>query len=325
MNVNNIIRDLRRNIKLQPFSVHCSTITPSIPATPEFFNTIIPTLKLILRAFKRAGFSHTLSQWGELTMFSQEMGLEVMLRIQPNTSYMSHISSQVLEKQGYQVVDAYTPRKPLTLRYFYCGTKSKWREIAFDFQVSTIDSAYINFIQPILCNSKPFRGRLKSPVIDQQFNESVAAEIITALARYADKHCTRAYGLRQINKLLLSEYIRDCFVGNYGVILLTGTFRRSHIIQWHEQDIKLLRKYFPEFLSQYEFKCLSIASEIILGDEHQFLLEVLDKALIKQFRSIEEAEQWLSQDKYITESMPPLSKLGNIEDINKIVNFVLNR
>jgi hypothetical protein len=70
MNINNIIRSLRHSLKFHPISVYCSGAQPSISANKEFFNEILPTLKLLLKAFKLSGFVGNLSRWGELTLFS---------------------------------------------------------------------------------------------------------------------------------------------------------------------------------------------------------------------------------------------------------------
>ena len=112
MNINNVIRALRQSRKLQPISIYCSHIEPSIPDNKELFDEMTPTLKLLLKAFKHAGFKDNISKWGELKMFSSQLGLEVLLRIEPNASYMSRVSQTALEKDGFDVLEVIEPRQP---------------------------------------------------------------------------------------------------------------------------------------------------------------------------------------------------------------------
>ncbi len=105
MNINNVIKTLRQSQKLQAVSVYYSQAQPSIPANREFFEEITPILKLLLWAFKQAHFEAYISKWGELSLFSQALGFEILIRIEPNTKYMCQASQSALEKNGYQVLE----------------------------------------------------------------------------------------------------------------------------------------------------------------------------------------------------------------------------
>lgn len=97
MNVNNVLRSIRQSRKLLPISIYGSDIKPCIPANKQSSDEIIPALKLILKAFKTACFTAYVSKWGELGMYSVSLGIEVLVQVSPNLSYMSKANTGIIE------------------------------------------------------------------------------------------------------------------------------------------------------------------------------------------------------------------------------------
>jgi hypothetical protein len=319
MNINNVIKALRQSRKLQAVSIYYSEAQPSIPASREFFDEITPTLKLLLKAFKQAYFEAYISRWGELTLFSQRLGLEILIRIEPNTQYMSQVSKTLLEKNGYQVLDVQVPRNTFVLNYFFCGTKSKWRQIPFDLNFDSVESVYIIFVQPIIKISKGFQGRLQSSLQQTTGKHLVTQNTVYAFARYAANTMSKVYGLAQYCTLSESKYVGECFFGSYGAILVTDYWQGLHLFRWHKNDLTYLRKHIPEMFEPHSITCSSISDVTVNDDEHLFLLESLDKALFKKHGELDEAENWLNEPQYFTDKMAPRLLLNSIEGATKIL------
>lgn len=49
--------------------------------------------------------------------YSQALGFEILIRIEPNTKYMCQASQSALEKNDYQVLEVQIPRMPFVLKY----------------------------------------------------------------------------------------------------------------------------------------------------------------------------------------------------------------
>jgi hypothetical protein len=323
MNINNVIRALRQSLKLQPISIYCSQAQPSLPANREFFDGLTPTLKLLLKAFKQADFTGYLSKWGELNMFSPTLGLEILIRIEPNISHMSKVSTVALKKNGYDVLEVHMPRKPYVLSYFFCGTKSKWRQIFFDTEFTSVESVYAEFIQPILKASKPFQGRLKTSLQLEKNTNFATHDTVYAFARFATNYIGNVYGLTQFCSISESKYVRECFVGNYGAVLFTDIWREMQTIKWQKNDRKFIEKHIPEMLEQYTIICPSIAGVSAENPEHQFLLEALDKAMLKVYEGADAAEVWLNQKNYSTDKKPPNLLLSDMDGTIKVLSVAV--
>jgi hypothetical protein len=321
MNINNVIKALRQSQKLQAISVYYPLAQPSIPANREFFEEITPTLKLLLKAFKQACFEAYISRWGELALFSRTLGLEILIRIEPNTKYMSQASKTLLEKNGYQVLEVQLPRKPFVLNYFFCGTKSKWRHISFDLNFKSVESVYIAFVQPIIKIGKGFQGRLKSSLQVTTDKHFVTQNTVYAFARYATNTMSKVYGLAQFCTVSESKYVRECFFSSYGAILLTEYWQGLQIIRWQKNDLTYLRKLIPEMFKPYEIACSSISEVNAENDEHLFLLESLDKVLLKKYNKLDEAEKWLNEPQCFTDKKAPKVLLNSIEDAFQVLSI----
>lgn len=323
MNINNVIKALRQSRKLQPISVYCPQAQPSVPANREFFDEITPILKLLLKAFKQAGFSDCLSKWGELTLFNSTMGIEILIRMEPNTSYMSKVSLAAIKKNGYEVLEIHSPSKPLVLNYFFYGTKSKWRQIPFDLEFSSVESVYIEFIQPMLQASKPFQGRLKTSLQLEKNKHFATKETILAFARYASNNIASVHGLAQLNQIFVSKYVRECFFSDYGAVLFTDYWHGIQIITWHKNDRTFLEKHIPEIFEPYRITSESIARVSEENEDHQFLLEALDKALLINLKDVGEVELWLNDKQYFTDEKVPIRLLDTLEGTFKVLSTVV--
>jgi hypothetical protein len=323
MNINNVIKALRQSQKLQAVSVYNPEAKPSIPANREFLDEITPTLKLILKAFKQACFEAYISKWGELSLFSQTLGLEIFIRIEPNTQYMSQASKTLLEKNGYQVLEVQMPRKQVVLNYFFCGTKSKWRQIAFDLNVESVESVYITFVQPIIKISKGFQGRLKSSLQTTTDEHFVTQNTVYAFARYATNNMTKVYGLAQFCKVSESKYVREGFFSSFGAMLFTDYWQGLQIIRWQKNDLTYLRKHIPEMFTPYNIACSSISDVNAENGEHLFLLESLDKGLFKKYSELEEAENWLNEPQYFSDEKAPRLLLISLEGASKVLSTIV--
>lgn len=323
MNINNVIRELRQSRKLQPISVYCSHVAPSIPDNKELFDEMTPVLKLLLKAFRQASFTENVSKWGELKMFSSQLGVEVLLRIEPNTSYMTRVSLTALEKGGFDVLEVTEPRKPFVLKYFFCGTKSKWRQVQFDYSFTSVESIYAEFIQPILKFSKPFQGRLRSPLHSKMGKQLMLEENIYAFARYAKNHESNTYGLIKVYNIFEHKYVRECFVSSLGAVIFTDYWSGTLVIPWHNSDYKFLKRYIPEDFVPYFRECESVSQISAENTEHEILLEVLDRALMKKFSCIEETEQWLNEKQYSTDKKAPKHLLETTEGIAKVLTALV--
>lgn len=323
MNINNVIKALRQSRKLAPISVYYSNIQPSIPADRELFDEVMPILKLLLKAFKKAGFSDYLSKWGELTLFSPTLGLEIMISIEPNSSYMSAISMAAIEKNGYEVLEVQLPSKHFVLNYFFCGTKSKWRQIPFDLHITSVDSAYIEFILPLLSASKPFQGRLKSSFQLDKNKQFVSKDSVYALACYAIKNSNSVYGLAQLCHFFESKYVRECLVGRYGAIIATDQWRGINSVRWQKNDIKFIEKFLPEILEHYHTVSVSIRSVLPIDNEHQFLLEALDKELQQKYYEIGDVDNWLNTKCYFADNGPPNALLSSKNGTERLLSAII--
>lgn len=319
MNINNVIKALRQSRKLQAVSIYYSEAKPSIPANRKFFDEIISTLKLLLKAFKQAYFEAYISRWGELTIFSQTLGLEILIRIEPNTQYMSQVSKTLLERNGYQVLDVQVPRHPLVLNYFFCGTKSKWRQISFDLNFESVESVNIAFVQPIIRISKGFQGRLQSSLQETADKHLITQNTVYAFARYAANTMSKVFGLAQYCEVSESKYVRECFFGSHGAILITDYWQGLQLIRWHKNDLSYLRKHIPEMFESHSITCSSISDVTVKDDEHLFLLESLDKALFKKYGELDEAESWLNEPQYFTDKLAPRLFLNSVEGAIKML------
>lgn len=323
MNINNVIKALRQSQKLQAISVYYSQARPSIPANRKFFDEITPVLKLVLKAFRQANFEAYISRWGELSLFSQTLGLEILIRIESNTKYMSQASEPLLEKNGYHVLDVEIPRMPFVLNYFFCGTKSKWRQIPFDLNFESDESVYITFIEPIINISKGFQGRLSSS-LQKTINEHfVSQNTVYAFARYATNSMTKVYGLAQFCKISESKYVRECFFNSYGAVLFTDYSQGLQVIIWHKNDTVFIEKYIPEMFKPHQIACSAIAQVQVEGEEHQLLLESLDRSLLQKYNEIDKAEDWLNEAQYFTGNQAPRFLLDSNESAFKVLSIAL--
>lgn len=323
MNINNVIKALRQSLKLQAISVYYPEARPSISANRKFFDEISPTLKLILKVFKRVHFEAYVSRWGELSLFSQTLGLEILLRIEPNTKYMSHASELLLKKSGYHVLDVEIPRMPFVFNYFFCGTKSKWRQIPFDLNFESDESVYITFIEPIINISKGFQGRLSSSLQQITNEHLVSQNTVYAFARYATNTMTKVYGLAQFCKISESKYVRECFFSSYGALLFTDYAQGLQVIIWHKNDTAFIEKHIPEMFKPHQIACSAIAQVQVEDEEHQLLLESLDRSLLQKYNEIEKAEDWLSDAQYFTDNKAPRLLLDSREGAFKVISIAL--
>jgi hypothetical protein len=323
MNINNVIKALRQSLKLQAISVYYPHARPSIPANRKFFDEITPTLKLILKVFKQAHFEAYVSRWGELSLFSQNLGLEILLRIEPNTKYMSQASELLLEKNGYHVLDVEIPRMPFVLNYFFCGTKSKWRQIPFDLNFESDESVYITFIEPIMNISTGFQGRLSSS-LQKTINERlVSPNTVYAFARYATNNMTKVYGLAQFCKISESKYVRECFFNSYGAVLFADYAQGLQVIIWHKKDIAFIEKHIPQMFKPHQIACSAIAKIQVEDEEHQLLLESLDRSLLQKYNEIDKVEDWLNEAQYFTGNQAPIFLLDSSEGTSRILSVAL--
>ncbi|MFQ3249107.1 MAG: hypothetical protein ACI9O6_000911 [Glaciecola sp.] len=319
MNINNVIRTLRQSQKLQAISVYYRDAYPSIPANREFFEKISPLLKLLLKAFKQINFEAYVSRWGELRLFSKVLGIEVLIRIAPNTQYMSQVSKTHLDNDGYQVLEVQTPRKGLVLSYFFCGTKSKWRHIPFGSEFTSIDSVYVAFVEPIIKASRGFQGRLQSSLSNTIKGNDITQNMVYAYAKYAANNVSKAYGLGQFCSIAESKYVRESFFSRYGAMLFIDYRQGLQIIKWHKNDLNYLTKYTPEMFEPYQIACSSISEVTIKDDEHLFLLESLDKILLQKYGGGNEAENWLDEPQYYTDRKAPRVLLSSVEEASKLL------
>jgi len=321
MNVNNVLRSIRQSRKLLPISIYGSDIKPCIPADRQFFDKISPALKLLLKAFKTAGFTAYVSKWGELGMYSASLGIEVLVQVSPNLSYMSKANTDIIENVGYEVVDIEIPRKPFVLSYFFLGTASKWRHIPFDTELMSVESVYLSLIEPILKTSKSFRGRLKASLLQQKGGE-LTHDTLYRFACYANCHVRTAYGLAQFRKLSDEKYVSKCFANKHGAVLLTHSWPKALIVNWCKNDLSFLEKYLPEILLPDEIQCPSLRSIRTECNDHKLLLEALDDALLIANDSTISAEEWLSQRRYISDKKPITTLLSTSEGIIKLLSLL---
>ncbi|APE07036.1 hypothetical protein BM528_15650 [Alteromonas sp. RW2A1] len=321
MNINNVIRALRQARKTQPISIYCKDAKPCVPADRSFFDEITPVLKLLLKAFKVAGFTAHVSRWGELALHSPTLCIEILIRISPNINYMNRVSAKKLEDTGYEVVEVEPPRKPFIVSYFFNGTASKWRYIPFDNEFVSVESAYTAFIAPMLKTSKPFQGRLQTSLL-QKKNESLPSEsTFYAFARYAAIHINKTYGLSQVSEIVDKKFVHTAFFGSYGALLLTHDWHGATTVIWHDKDRDFLAKYIPEILAPYAVNCPSISQAYTEDTEHQFLLGSLDKALLDKYGSVTSAENWLEEKHYFTDKKPPKELIQTSSGVMKLLTF----
>lgn len=295
MNVNNVLRSIRQSRKLLPISVYGSDIKPCIPADREFFNVINPALKLILKAFKTSGFTAYVSKWGELGMYSASLGIEILVQVSSNLSYMSKANTESIKNKGYEVLEIEVQRNPFVLSYFFLGTASKWRHISFDTELTSVESIYLNLIEPILKVSKPFYGRLKDSLLKQKDEAIISHDTLSAFAHYASYHVDKAFGLAMYRKLTDEKYIYKCFANNYGAVLLTHSWPSVFVVNWSKKDLKFFEKYLPELLFPLELQCPSLNDIQPESPEHALLLYSLDNALLTTQETVTCAEIWLAQ------------------------------
>lgn len=322
MNINNVIRALRQARKTLPISIYCKDAQPCMPADRAFFDEITPVFKLLLKAFKVAGFTAHVSRWGELALHSPTLCIEVLIRISPNINYMNRVSAKKLEDNGYEVIDVEPPRKRFIVSYFFNGTASKWRYTPFDTEIASVESAYTTFISPILKTSKPFQGRLPTSLLRKK-NESLPSEnTFYAFARYAASHVHKAYGLSQVCKVVEEKFVHTVFFGNYGALLLTSDWHGATIVIWHNKDRDFLAKYIPEVLEPYAVHCPSISQAYTEDAEHQFLLESLERALLNKYGSVSGAESWLEEKHYFTVKKTTKELLHTSSEVMKLLSRI---
>lgn len=323
MNVNYVLRSIRQSRKLLPISIYGSDITPCIPANKQISDEIIPALKLILTAFKTAGFTAYVSKWGELGMYSASLGIEVLVQVSPNLSYMSKANTSIIENVGYEVVDIEIPRKPFLLSYFFLGTASKWRHIPFDTESMSVESFHISHIEPILKTSKSFQGRLKASRL-QQKGKALSHDTLYRFACYADCHIQTAYGLAQFRKLSDEKYVSKCFANKDGAVLLTHSWPKAVIVKWFPNDLKFFEKYLPEIFLSYEIRCPTLSCITPECSEHKLFLDALDEALLVANDSIASTEEWLSRAHYLADKKPVKTLLSSREGTIKLLTYFSN-
>ena len=313
---------MRQARKVQPISIYCKDAQPCIPADRAFFDEIIPVLKLLLKAFKVAGFTAHVSRWGELALHSPTLCIEILIRISPNIDYMNRVAAKKLEDLGYEVVEAEVPRKPYTVGYFFNGTASKWRYIPFDKEFVSVESAYTAFVAPMLKNSKSFQGRLKQPLLKAQEETFISQSAFYAFARYAANHVNKASGLSQVCEVMHEKFVHTVFFGNYGALLLTHDLHGVITIIWHEKDREFLTKYIPNVVAAYSISCPSLSHATASDTEHRFLLESLDKALLNKYGTVTDTENWLEVKHYLADKKPLKELLHNASGVKKLLSTI---
>lgn len=323
MNVNNVLRSIRLSRKLLPISIYGADVKPCIPADRQFFDVISPALKLLLKAFKTAGFTAYVSKWGELGMYSASLGIEVLVQVSPNLSYMSKANTDIIENVGYEVVDIDIPRQAFVFSYFFLGTASKWRHIPFDTEPMSVESVYISHIEPILKTSKSFQGRLKASQL-QQKSKALSHDTLYRFACYADCHIQTAYGLAQFRKLSDEKYVNKCFANNHGVVLLTHSWPKASIVNWCKNDLKFFEKYSPEMLAPNKIQCPTLNNISTECNDYKLLLEALNSALLLVNDSVISAEEWLNQPLYLSDKKPRKNLLHSSSDIIKPLSLLEN-
>lgn len=321
MNITNAIKALRQSRKLQPISVYNPSVHPSIPVRRDLFEKLTPILKLVLKAFNTAGFTHSVSRWGELSFFSPVLGIEILIRFEENTSYMVSISDANIQENGFDLKTVNIPSQPFVLKYLFCGTKSKWRQIAFDLGLNSIDAT---FVLPILKESQTFQGRLKARIYSNEYNKDISCDSIYAFCRYAANHINNAFGCNQISYIFESMYVRGCHVNTYGALLCTSQWWDLQVIKWSKHDVAFLKNHFPEVLQPYTFRLQTIKRIKPQSDEHELMLETLELALIQKYVDINEAESWLEKKHYFCNKSAPKLCLETIATTKKIVLYVMN-
>lgn len=73
----------------------------------------------------------------------------------------------------------------------------------------------------------------------------------------------------------------------------------------------------------YEIGCLTISDVAVENSEHLFLLECLDKELLKKYDELDEAENWLNEPQYFTDEKAPRLLLNSIEGASKVLAMIV--
>ncbi|MGQ8367364.1 hypothetical protein [Glaciecola sp. 1036] len=321
MSIYKTVRDLRKSQSLSPISIYCKEAAQSLPNIKDFFKEITPTLKLILKAFKLAGFSIFVSNWGGLFLFSPALGIEVFVKIEPNIRYMAKSPPELIKQKGYDVKDVQLPPERFVLKYFFCGTKSKWRHIYFNTALDSVDMVYSKFIEQIIKESRPFQGRHDTSLEQKTKENFLSKNSIYAFALFAKKHASSTIGLNRLSGIFESTNVNEFYIGGYGAVILTNYSRSVDLVQWFKNDVTFLKKYLPEVFKQHEISCKTLKKLAPNNEEHQFMVEALDAILLKQLKSPVSADEYLNEHLNFNKEQPIPNLLGSTEGVIKILSL----
>jgi hypothetical protein len=95
------------------------------------------------------------------------------------------------------------------------------------------------------------------------------------------------------------------------------------IIRWQNNKLTYLRKHIPEMFKPYEIAYSTISDVIAENDEQLFLLECLDKGLLKKYIEHDEAKNWLNEPQYFTDERAPQLRLNSIEGASKLLSTIV--
>jgi hypothetical protein len=127
----------------------------------------------------------------------------------------------------------------------------------------------------------------------------------------------------RVGQLPMQINMRECFFSSYGSVLFSDYSRGVQVIRWHKNDRAFLEKHIPEMFIPHQIACAAIARIQAEDEEHQLLLESLDKRLLQKYNEIDKVEDWLHEAQYFTNNQAPILSVDSIKGTSQVLSIAL--
>lgn len=316
------VNKLKSANKMAPLSTFNQNVMPFFPWDKCLLKVLLKPAKIILKAFSKERFTVHVTEWGELHLFSNTLGIEVQCLLKENFTYLGNLLENDTNESDFKILNLNEICAKFVFSFRFSGTRSKWRNIVFDAEELNLQKVQDQIITQVLKVSKPFQGRLKRSLFktNKLYCEK---DTIYSIAQFAVQRSHLTLGLKKIINMFERYYIQHCFIGLYGVIMVRSSVHEIHIIPWNQYDRDLIAKFTPELILPYSNSFINPSDIEESNPETIFLLEVLEKILLRRFENSEVALSWLEDKKDSLQISSPNCSDTSIENSKKILQCLI--
>ena len=250
MNVTKLIAQLKKSRKLLPVTAFHFSVNAAVQLSKDDFTNVIPFLKTLFKTLDKHGFDVLITRWGEIYLYSCTRKIEIELQLtEPSLREIQHNTDyRMMESYGYQLVDVKRTTPNLVVRFFFVGTRSKWRTVNVDINAQELESQAENITMQILKHGGRFEGRVSSQV--HSADAPLSQYDLAAFSQFAVNTTSNVRAWKGIFKAT-QHYIHSFEISENHITIESTFPNRTDTFHWHKNDLTFIRRYLPHFPRGY--------------------------------------------------------------------------